>query len=70
MIVERESMMNMIELDRKDWFPDFIILRRKANETESSNAWQGYVREINSLMSKQVNESHQKIQTLINNGLT
>ena len=52
MIVERESMMNQTDLDKKEWFPNFIVLRRKANESDSSNEWQGYVKEINQLMTK------------------
>ena len=39
MIVERESMMSQRELERIDWFPNFIVLRRKANDNDSSNAW-------------------------------
>ena len=39
MIVERESMMSKNELKSSDWFPNFIVLRRKADESESSNDW-------------------------------
>ena len=39
MIVERESMMKSNELERIEWFPNFIVLRRKANHSDSSNAW-------------------------------
>ena len=38
-IVERESMMRKKELTNIDWFPNFIVLRRKADESESSNDW-------------------------------
>jgi len=34
MIVERESMMREKELERIDWFPNFIVLRRKANDND------------------------------------
>ena len=68
MIVERESMMSKRELERIDWFPSFIVLRRKANDNDSSNAWQGYVKEINQHMVKQVNQLHLNVKALIDTG--
>ena len=39
MIVERESIMTESDLNNTEWFPKFIVLRRKANTTQESMQW-------------------------------
>ena len=68
MIVEREKIMTKKEQERFDWFPNFIILRRKANVNDSSSDWQGYVKETNLMMAKQVFQLHSKVKALHDTG--
>ena len=46
MIVERESIMSEYDIVNTDWFPKFIVIRRKANGSQESEQWQGFVKEI------------------------
>ena len=53
MIIERESIMSQSELDNIDWFPNYIVVRRKANSNqESGQQWQGFVKEIKTNFDK------------------
>ena len=52
MIVERESMMTVKEKENPEWFPKFIVFRRKAINTKSKDLWQESFNEIVSQMTK------------------
>lgn len=52
MIIERESVMSHSELENNDWFPNYIVVRRKANESQESGQWQGFVKEIKTNFDK------------------
>ena len=54
MIVERESNMTQEELDNSDWFPNYIIFRRKAIKTHDKEQWQGFVNEIKNNFNKSI----------------
>lgn len=46
MIIEREAMMSEDKLNNPQWFPNYIVLRKKANGATEGAQWQGYVKEI------------------------
>ena len=52
MIIERESVMSKSELGNDDWFPNYIVVRRKANSSQDSGQWQGFVKEIKTNFDK------------------
>ena len=53
MIVERESLMfEETKNTNKEWFPKFIVLRRKAKITKPKDLWQESFNEIASQMTK------------------
>ena len=52
MIIERESVMSQSELGNDDWFPNYIVVRRKANGSQESGQWQGFVKEIKNNFDK------------------
>ena len=52
MIIERESVMSQSELDNEDWFPNYIVVRRKAYGSQESGQWQGFVKEIKTNFDK------------------
>ena len=54
MIVERESMMSYSELNNPEWFPKYIVLRRKVNRNQNSGEWQGFVKEIKNNFDKSI----------------
>ena len=61
-IVEKESMMSEKDLQNRDWFPNFIILRA-TNDNAQTSDWQGYVKKSNLLTNYQVNELNQNIKS-------
>ena len=46
MIIERESIMSESDLANTEWFPNYIVLRRMANNSTESGEWQEFVSEI------------------------
>jgi len=52
MIIERESVMSKSELGNDDWFPNYIVVRRKAKGSQESGQWQGFVKEIKTNFDK------------------
>lgn len=48
MIVEREQMMTQADLNNQKWFPNYIIVRKLANNSDGGSGvqWQGFVKEI------------------------
>ena len=52
MIIERESVMSQSELDNDDWFPNYIVVRRKAYGSQENGQWQGFVKEIKTNFDK------------------
>ena len=46
MIVERESLMDDGDFTNTQWFPNFIVLRRKVDKSHTGQVWQGFVKEI------------------------
>ena len=37
LIIERESLLSHSQLLNKDWFPNFIVIRRKTRATDKAN---------------------------------
>ena len=52
MIIERESVMSQSELGNDDWFPNYMVVRRKANGNQENGQWQGFVKEIKTNFDK------------------
>jgi len=52
MIVELESIMTKSQLNNKDWFPNYIVIRRKANSAQDGEEWQGFLKEIKNNFEK------------------
>ena len=44
--------MSQSELDNEDWFPNYIVVRRKANGSQESGQWQGFVKKIKTNFDK------------------
>ena len=64
MIIERESVMSQSELDKNDWFPNYIVVRRKANGSqESGQQWQGFVKEIKNNFDKSFADLQSNVAT-------
>ena len=65
MIVERESVMNAQDIENKEWFPNFIVLRRKANDNQVTGEWQGFVKQINMFCEKSQVELQQTVKSQV-----
>lgn len=48
MIIERESQLSDAQLLNKEWFPNFIVIRRKTSATGQGNNLEGFVNQIKS----------------------
>lgn len=44
--------MNAQDIENKEWFPNFIVLRRKANDNFVTGEWQEFVEQINMFLRK------------------
>jgi hypothetical protein len=61
LILERESLMDKTDLQNKEWFPNFIIVRKPfidgmdgSQSGESQGEWQGMLREIQKGVKRQI----------------
>ena len=61
MIMEREQLMDRADLERREWFPNFIIVRKAVGDGadasqsgESQGEWQGLIREIQRGVKRQI----------------
>ena len=49
MIVEREQLLNEVELTSINYFPNFIVVRRPLNtEANEGGEWQGFIKDLKS----------------------
>lgn len=47
MIVERELLLSDSQLLNKEWFPNFIIVRRNAKPDQFTDNFEGFLKQIN-----------------------
>ena len=66
LIAERESLMTADELENKEYFPQYLIVRRPTNISQASGEeWQGFIKDLKSNIQKQVTKSKVETQALI-----
>jgi hypothetical protein len=59
MIVERESLMNYDELNSKEYFPKYLIIRKPItsdSEKVDGKEWQGFTKDLKVTFSKQIHD--------------
>jgi hypothetical protein len=67
LIMERESLMGEADLKRKEWFPNFIIVRKPDgvdgfHSGESQGEWRGMIREIQKGVKIQIDTIRDEIK--------
>ncbi|CDW87819.1 wd-40 repeat protein [Stylonychia lemnae] len=62
MIAEREEIFSSTEINRKDYFPNYIVVRRQINnETNDAGEWQGFIKDLKQTIRKTASKSKSEI---------
>ncbi|CDW91442.1 wd-40 repeat protein [Stylonychia lemnae] len=62
MILEREELLSIKELERKDFFPNYIVVRRQINnEANEVGEWQGFIKDLKYTVRTTVSKSKNEI---------
>ena len=78
MIREYETVMSDSDLNKKDWFPNFIIVRkglkdgRDSKGKDSENRWDGMLKEVEKIVKAEmsaIKNDQQKVNSRIENDM-